>query len=63
MPWNQPDPHKPPGGRRQDAAGADVYAKAYESVLGKEGEVVVLSPDGEFSSYFKSPGQSQGPSP
>jgi membrane protease subunit HflC len=62
-----------------DEQAADIYAKAYaahpdfygfyrslqayESALGKEGDVLVLSPDSEFFKYFKSPGQSQGRSP
>jgi membrane protease subunit HflC len=62
-----------------DEQSADVYAKAYaahpdfyafyrslqayEGALGKEGDVLVLSPDSEFFRYFKSPGQSQGPAP
>jgi membrane protease subunit HflC len=62
-----------------DEQAADIYAKAYaahpdfyafyrslqayEGALGKEGDVLVLSPDSEFFKYFKSPGQSQGRSP
>jgi membrane protease subunit HflC len=60
-----------------DEQSADIYAKAYaahpdfyafyrslqayEGALGKEGDVLVLSPDSEFFRYFKNPGQSQGP--
>ena len=62
-----------------DEQSADIYAKAYaahpdfyafyrslqayESALGKEGDVLVLSPDSEFFRYFQNPGQSQGRSP
>jgi membrane protease subunit HflC len=62
-----------------DEQSADIYAKAYtahpdfyafyrslqayESALGKDGDVLVLSPDSEFFRYFKSPVQSQGRSP
>ncbi|HEY1900162.1 MAG TPA: protease modulator HflC [Steroidobacteraceae bacterium] len=58
---------------------ADIYAKAYsaypdfyafyrslqayERSLGKDGDVLVLSPDSEFFKYFKSPGQAPGRSP
>jgi modulator of FtsH protease HflC len=59
-----------------DEQSSDIYAKAYsgypdfyafyrslqayESALGKDGDVLVLSPDSEFFRYFKSPGQTQG---
>jgi membrane protease subunit HflC len=62
-----------------DEQAADIYAKAYaahpdfyafyrslqayERALGKDGDVLVLSPDSEFFKYFRSPGQSQGHSP
>jgi modulator of FtsH protease HflC len=62
-----------------DEQAADIYAKAYaahpdfyafyrslqayERALGKDGDVLVVSPDSEFFRYFKSPGQSQGHSP
>ena len=62
-----------------DEESADIYAKAYaahpdfyafyrslqayEGALGKEGDVLVLSPDSEFFRYFKNPGQSQGRAP
>ena len=57
-----------------DEQAADIYAKAYaahpdfyafyrslqayERSLGKDGDVLVLSPDSEFFRYFKSPAQS-----
>jgi membrane protease subunit HflC len=62
-----------------DEQAADIYAKAYaahpdfyafyrsiqayERALGKDGDVLVLSPDSEFFRYFKSPAQSPGPAP
>jgi modulator of FtsH protease HflC len=62
-----------------DEQAADIYAKAYsahpdfyafyrslqayERSLGKEGDVLVLSPDSEFFKYFKNPGAAQGHSP
>jgi membrane protease subunit HflC len=62
-----------------DEQAADIYAKAYsahqdfyafyrslqayERTLGKDGDVLVLSPDSEFFKYFRSPGQSQGRTP
>ena len=62
-----------------DEQAADIYAKAYsahpdfyafyrslqayERSLGKEGDVLVLSPDSEFFKYFKNPGAAQGRSP
>jgi membrane protease subunit HflC len=62
-----------------DEQASDIYAKAYSAqpdfyafyrslqayqrTLGKEGDVLVLSPDSEFFKYFKSPVQSQGRSP
>jgi hypothetical protein len=32
---------------------------AYERSLGKEGDVLVLSPDSEFFKYMKDPGQAK----
>jgi membrane protease subunit HflC len=62
-----------------DEQAADIYAKAYsahpdfyafyrslqayERALGKDGDVLVLSPDSEFFRYFKNPGAAQGRSP
>ena len=62
-----------------DEQAADIYAKAYsahpdfyafyrslqayERSLGKDGDVLVLSPDSEFFKYFKNPGAAQGRSP
>jgi len=62
-----------------DEQAADIYAKAYsahpdfyafyrslqayERSLGKDGDVLVLSPDSEFFRYFKNPGAAQGRSP
>jgi modulator of FtsH protease HflC len=50
------------------AAHPDFYAfyrslQAYERALGKDGDVLVLSPDSEFFRYFNGPGQSAGHSP
>ena len=50
------------------SAHPDFYAfyrslQAYERTLGKDGDVLVLSPDSEFFKYFRSPGQSQGRTP
>ena len=60
-----------------DAESAQVYAHAYESKpefyafyrslqayersLGKDGDLLVISPDGEFFKYFKDPGTSGSP--
>jgi modulator of FtsH protease HflC len=62
-----------------DEQAADIYAKAYsahpdfyafyrslqayERSLGKDGDVLVLSPDSEFFRYFKNPGAAQGRTP
>jgi modulator of FtsH protease HflC len=62
-----------------DEEAADIYAKAYsahpdfyafyrslqayERSLGKDGDVLVLSPDSEFFKYFRNPGQAPGRSP
>ena len=45
----------------------DFYAfyrslQAYDRSLGKDGDVLVISPDGEFFKYFKDPGAAGGPS-
>ena len=56
-----------------DAAAADLYAKAYgrnpefysfyrgmqayRRSLGKQGDVLVIAPDGEFFKYLKDPGR------
>jgi membrane protease subunit HflC len=56
-----------------DAAAADIYAKAYgrnpefysfyraleayRKSLGRQGDIMVLAPDGEFFKYFKEPGR------
>jgi membrane protease subunit HflC len=60
-----------------DAEAAGIYAKAYsrnpefygfyrslqayERSLGKDGDVLVVSPDGEFFKYLKDPGKKQAP--
>jgi modulator of FtsH protease HflC len=60
-----------------DAEAAEIYAKAYsrnpefysfyrslqayERSLGKDGDVLVVSPDGEFFKYLKDPARKQGP--
>jgi membrane protease subunit HflC len=46
----------------------DFYAfyrslQAYERSLGKDGDVLVITPDGEFFKYFKDPGNSGSPKP
>jgi membrane protease subunit HflC len=46
---------------RAYASNADFYAfyrslQAYERSLGKDGDVLVITPDGEFFKYFKDPG-------
>jgi membrane protease subunit HflC len=62
-----------------DEQAADIYAKAYsahpdfyafyrslqayERSVGKEGDVLVLSPDSEFFRYFRNPAAAQGRSP
>jgi membrane protease subunit HflC len=62
-----------------DERAADIYAKAYsahpdfyafyrslqayERSLGKDGDVLVLSPDSEFFRYFRNPAAAQGRSP
>ena len=62
-----------------DEQAADIYAKAYsahpdfyafyrslqayERSLGKEGDVLVLSPDSEFFRYFRNPAAAQGRTP
>jgi membrane protease subunit HflC len=62
-----------------DEEASDIYAKAYsahpdfyafyrslqayERSLGKDGDVLVLTPDSEFFKYFRNPGQAQGHSP
>src|SRR5580658_3497969 len=62
-----------------DEQAADIYAKAYsaypdfyafyrslqayERALGKDGDVLVLSPDSEFFRYFRNPAAAQGRSP
>ena len=45
---------------------ADFYAfyrslQAYDRSLGKDGDVLVISPDGEFFKYFKDPGTAGSP--
>jgi modulator of FtsH protease HflC len=51
---------------RAYASNADFYAfyrslQAYERALGKDGDVLVISPDGEFFKYFKDPGSPGNP--